>query len=97
VGEEGTAPGGLGVAHATGHDVGWQPADRTLQAVKQPGLAGQALPVANDLHQVTAAWAGSVDRDGLDVQGVSEQLADLVMQPAGGGGVELDVDHDPSV
>ena len=46
VGQEGSPPGGLGIADAAGDDVVRQPLHGTTAQVDQAGLAGQPLAVA---------------------------------------------------
>ena len=57
MGQEGAPPGGLGVVDAAGDHRRRQPADRPAALVDQPGLAGQALAVLGDPHQVAHAAA----------------------------------------
>ena len=83
MGEEGAAPGGLGVGDAAGDDLVRQPAHRPAAKVDQPGLPGQPLAVLGDPHEVAAALAQAAAGDDLDLGAVAENLGDLLAQAAG--------------
>ena len=97
VGQEGTAPGGHGVAAATGDDGRRQATHGATAGVEQAGLAGQRLAVLDDAHDVAAALADAVALHHDDVGLVAVDLGDVLAQPArAGAGVELGLDHDPA-
>ena len=96
VGQEGPAPGGLGVARREPLTTcGGQPAHRAAPAVDQAGLPGQRLAVLDHPHDVAAALAQPAGREHEDLGGVAVDLGELASQPPRGvGRVQLRLDDD---